>query len=67
MMKNGSETNGCFHSKSLFNKYDTVGQEGILLMEDSTPTHNNLADWEVPIDSDKLYPDIKIQHASMVI
>ncbi|MEK3772808.1 hypothetical protein MKY14_30330 [Paenibacillus sp. FSL R5-0887] len=50
-----------------FNKYDTVGQEGILLMEDLTPTHNNLADWEVPIDSDKLYPDIKIQHASMVI
>jgi len=50
-----------------FNKYDTVGQEGILLMEDLTPTHNNLADWEVPIDSDKLYPDIKIQHVSMVI
>ncbi|MEK4107858.1 phosphotransferase [Paenibacillus sp. FSL R10-2791] len=37
-----------------FNKYDTVGQEGILLMEDLTPTHTNLADWEVPIDSDKL-------------
>ncbi len=36
------------------NKYDPVSHEGLLLMEDLTPTHHNLADWEVPVDADKL-------------
>ncbi|MGZ9583730.1 phosphotransferase [Paenibacillus marinisediminis] len=40
--------------KVLFNEYDTVGQEGILLMEDLAPTHRNMTDWEAPIDSDRL-------------
>ncbi|WP_313637833.1 phosphotransferase [Paenibacillus sp. FSL K6-0276] len=46
--------------KVFINKYDTVSQEGILLMEDLTPTHNNLADWEVPIASEKLANIIEV-------
>ncbi|MNM91125.1 Phosphotransferase enzyme family protein [compost metagenome] len=40
--------------KVIYNEYDQVGHEGILLMEDLTPTHRNIADWEPPIDTNKI-------------
>jgi hypothetical protein len=40
--------------KVYYNEYDQPSQEGILLIEDLTPTHRNISDWEVPIEADKL-------------
>lgn len=46
--------------KVFYNDYDLAGEEGILLMEDLTPTHCNIADWEVPVDPDKLINIIEV-------
>ncbi|MGP0586636.1 phosphotransferase [Paenibacillus timonensis] len=40
--------------KVFYNAYDQAQHEGILLMEDLTPTHCNIADWEAPIEPNKL-------------
>lgn len=46
--------------KIFYNAYDQDGNEGILLMEDLTPTHSHMADWEVPIDLNKLTSIIEV-------
>lgn len=46
--------------KVFYNEYDQAGHEGILLMEDLTPTHCNMADWEAPIDPNKLISIIEV-------
>ncbi|MDQ0193267.1 phosphotransferase [Paenibacillus wynnii] len=40
--------------KVYYNEYDQYRQEGILLIEDLSPTHRNISDWEVPIELNKL-------------
>ncbi|MFD1177996.1 aminoglycoside phosphotransferase family protein [Paenibacillus puldeungensis] len=35
------------------NDYDAASQEGVLLMENLTPTHESLANWEAPIEPNK--------------
>jgi len=46
--------------KVFYNEYDQTGHEGILLMEDLTPTHCNISDWEVPINSNKLMTILEV-------
>ncbi|MEF2965833.1 hypothetical protein V3851_08335 [Paenibacillus sp. M1] len=46
--------------KVMFNEYDEAKGEGILLMVDLSSTHNNIADWKVPIDSGKLANIIEV-------
>lgn len=46
--------------KVFYNEYDQPRHEGVLLMEDLTPTHCNIADWEVPIESNKVMTIIEV-------
>lgn len=46
--------------KVFYNEYDQPRHEGVLLMEDLTPTHCNITNWEVPIESNKVMTIIEV-------
>lgn len=39
-----------------YNHFDEAQQRGILLMEDLSPTYNNISDWNPPINKEQLLP-----------
>ncbi|WP_162551301.1 phosphotransferase [Paenibacillus tepidiphilus] len=41
--------------KVFYNAYDALTEEGILLLEDLTPTHGNIADWNAPLEAEPVH------------